>query len=272
MRKVNKKGDFWSLTLIIGTLAVLGFLTVWVVGSSQEYEYAVGTNSILLFNLFDNVESDLFNYDKSLEYSFSPSLKELLEKGGFFDTTDKEINGYVLWKRDVQECYPNETRLQENLGLFLNKIIDEKLEKLNLSCNYLVQDILKIDNCYEFSFEKDSGKLIIIGKSKREKEYTRKLANATAKYFINPNLRLEVDYNFDNVLIKVLEVRDIVSLCNDDAVCWEQNANFNWQNDSKVFTFDLDIGKVEDVFGETELILKGAADFESSIGKPSLIC
>ncbi|MBU3940922.1 MAG: hypothetical protein KKH88_03295 [Nanoarchaeota archaeon] len=253
---MNKKGDYWSFTLLIVTIIVLGWTSWLVLTNSSPIERATGLSSILLYNVFDEVEADLMYMDKSLEYGFSDSLNELLLNGGFFESQNKE-NGYVLWKRDVNECYPTEDSIKGALSSYLNKTIVEDLDKINLSGDF------------EFTFEKEGNWLKIVGESALV--YVRDLENIHVDYEVNPTLTYIVDYDLDQVMLKVLEVKGVIDSCGDNVGCWG-SSNFNWSNNGKLFTFDVDLGKVENVFGETNLTLKGAVDFGSGLGKSSLIC
>ena len=254
---MNKKGDYWSFTLLVVTVIILGWTSWLVLTNSSPMERTTGLSSILLYNIFDEVEADLMYHDKALEYGFSDSLNDLLLNGGFFESKNKE-NGYVLWKRDINECYPTEDKIKEALGFYLNKTVAEKLSKINLTEEF------------EFKFEKEGNGLKVIGKSKGL-IYSRNLENIHVDYEVDPILILIVDYDLDQVMLRVLEVKGVIDGCRDNVVCW-QNANFVWSNNGKLFTFEVDLGRVEDVFGETDLVLKGAVDFESALGKKALVC
>jgi hypothetical protein len=245
---MSKKGDYWSLALLLMTVFVLGWMSFLALTQSNFTGKVVGVDSVLLFDFFDEVETKLIFYDKALEYGFSDSLKLLLRNGGSFDLASEEED-YLLWKRDVQECYPTEEKIKENLGLYLDNAIGED---------------------FEFTFEKGE-KLIVIGTSVEEIEFSEQVSNLDIKYSFKPKLKLKVDYNLDQIMIKVFEVKGIIESCGDSESCWEK-ANFDWEKSGTVYTFDVDMGKIEDVFGETDLVLKGAVDFGSSIGKPALVC
>ncbi|MFH1840478.1 MAG: hypothetical protein ABH849_05000 [Nanoarchaeota archaeon] len=251
---MNKKGDYWSVTLLVVTVIILGWTAWLALTNSSPIERATGLSSILLYNVFDEVEADLMYMDKSLEYGFSDSLNELLLNGGFFESKNKE-NGYVLWKRDVNECYPTEDSIKRDLSLYLNRTID--LERINLSGDF------------EFTFEKEGNGLKVVGKS--DLIYVRDLENIHVDYEVDPVLTLYVDYDLDQIMLKVFEVKGVIDGCGDNADCWG-SSNFNWSNNGKLFMFEVDLGKVEDVFGEADLVLKGAVDFGSGLGKSSLIC
>jgi len=257
---MNKRGDYWSTTLLIMTIVMLGWMSYLALTNSSPIERATGMSSVLLFNFFDEVETDLIYCDKALEYSFSDSLNELLLNGGFFEIEDKKVGNYVLWKRDVDECYPTEDRIKKNLGLYLNKSIVEKLDNNNLSGDF------------EFKFEKEDGKLKILGEPTKKLNYSRDLDNIHIDYEVDPVLVLFLDYDLDEIMLKVLEVKEIVNSCGDNPTCWGNNADFDWTNDEKWFMFEVNIGKIKDVFGETDLVLKGAVYFGSSLGEKSLVC
>jgi len=259
IKNVNKKG-FWTVSLLVMIILVLGCLTYFVLKDFDKLpKVSVGMNAIQLFDVYDEAENDLVYFDKSLEYSFSDSVNNLLENGGFFDINSKKQDNYVLWKQDLYECYPTKEKLYENLGLYLNKSVNSKLSKIN----YMFE--------YQFQISGDD-KMSVIGIPNGKLIYNQILTNASVNYSVEPRLNLKVNYNFNEVLNKVDGVKTIVDKCQENAACWQQNAGFSWKNNGKFFSFELDIGKIGDVFGEKNLVLKGAVDFESSIGKPSLVC
>ena len=69
------------------------------------------------------------------------------------------------------------------------------------------------------------------------------------------------DYDFSLFLENIDKVKNVVNECGSDNICWEEKAEFYWEEDNKVFKFELISGKIADAFGEKEVMLSAAVDF-----------
>ncbi len=86
-------------------------------------------------------------------------------------------------------------------------------------------------------------------------------SNYKISYLPSTGVVYESDYDFNLFLENIDEVKGIVSQCGSNNTCWDENAEFYWEEDNKVFKFKLISGKITDAFGEKEVILSAAVDF-----------
>ena len=86
-------------------------------------------------------------------------------------------------------------------------------------------------------------------------------SNYEISYTPSTKIINESNYDFSLFLENVDRVKDVVDECESDSLCWEEKADFYWEEDNKVFKFELISGKIADAFGEKEVMLSAAVDF-----------
>lgn len=236
MLRMNKKGILPMLVLVFTILCLGAFLyfSSEIVGNQKE---VMGNGAIGLMQLDFNSKSDAIHDEQLIKQKFSERFVKLAEQG--FVKQAKTDDGYSYWRRDSIECYPNLEIVKVNLADSL---------KSGLKGNY------------NFDFNMDRSKIVL--NLVNSKEYSKKIEKFDIK--ITPVNSFSVSYNYDidKVMNNIWKVERIANLCGDDRNCWSNNADFVWKREDKVYKVELVSDKIVDAFGEKEVILKAAIDFE----------
>jgi len=226
---MNRKGIFTLYALVFVILSVGA--GIYFVSSIAESNVAtLGNLQANLLNSYSSAEVDLFNYEQSLKYNFKDIIGELGSSGGVLEQDN--FNEYSYWQRGSGKCYPSLEDLKNNLGL----LIDEE--------GVVVGDskiLIYYDNTYSFSEN-----------------------NTEIKYYFTPLLKFDYDYPLDNFLDRINEVDRVVDVCGEDVSCWETEFGYEYSiiKEGSVLLIDIDAPEINDVFGEKEIVLKGAIDFD----------
>lgn len=237
MFRMNKKGILPVATLVFTLLCLSGFLYFGLEARDNQKE-VVGASTIELMNLDFQAKSDAIYDEQIVKQKFSDNFVSLAENGGYYEQ-DKTSDGYVYWKRDKTNCFPTVELLKYNLIKYINS--SEKAS-------------------YDFDLTFDKTKIII--NMVNNKEYSNENDNYKIKMKPKNKVTISYDYNMDSLMDNIWKVERIVNLCEDDRSCWVENANFVWKNDDKLYKVELTSDKIVDAFGEKEVILKAAIDFE----------
>lgn len=225
---MNKKGIFTLYALVFVILSVGA--GIYFVSSIAESNVAtLGKSQANLLNSYSSAEIDLFNYEQFLKYNFKEIISELGSSGGVLG--QDSIGGHTYWQKGSKKCYPSLEDLKKNLGLLIGDediIIDDS------------EILIYYNNTYSFS---ENGIEI--------------------NYYFTPVLKFDYDYPLTNFLDRINEVDGVVDICGEDISCWETEFKYECSisKEGNVILIDIDAPKINDVFGEKEIVIKGAVDF-----------
>ena len=238
---MNKKGTLIPPLTVIFTIFAMGVALHYIGVADENQQDYIGEMQLDMINLFSIAENDLV-YDKQvLKQSFGDSLIDFASSGGFFNG-ESTSDGYVYWRRGEVSCYPTLGSLEENFISYLNENLDFKGD-------------------YEIDFIFIGGGMSVV--LDPVKKYSIQDNNYEVNYTSTSNVVIDYDYNFNSILNSVNSAQLVVSTCADDIVCWRREASFPFvvDNHNKVYKFDITSGSMTDAFGEKEVILKAAVDF-----------
>lgn len=226
---MNKKGIFTLYALVFVILSV-GAGIYFASEIAESNVATLGKSQANLLNSYSSAEVDLFNYEQSLKYNFKEIVGELGSYGGVLEQDN--INGYSYWQRGSEKCYPSLEDLKKNLGALIG---DEEI---------IIGDseiLIYYNHIYSFSEN-----------------------NTEIKYYFTPVLKFDYDYPLTNFLNRISEVDRVADICGEDVSCWETEFEYECSisKEGNVILIDIDAPKINDVFGEKEIVIKGAIDFD----------
>nr|MBA4405372.1 hypothetical protein [Nanoarchaeum sp.] len=237
MFRMNKKGIMPTLVLVF-TLLCLGAFLFFSSEAAENQKGVIGASTVELINLDFQSKADAIYDEQIIKQNFANDFVTLMENGAYYKQS-KTSDGYVYWKRDNINCFPNVELVNSNL-----------IKSINSS----------LKASYDFDLNFDRTKIIL--NLQNNKQYTSKQDNYEIKMKPKNGFSISYDYDIDSVMNNVWKVERIVNLCGDDRNCWSDNADFVWKNEDKLYKVELPSDKIVDAFGEKEVILKAAIDFE----------
>lgn len=269
---MNKKGML-MVYLFVFTLLAVGFaFYIYSTFESVSLEKKMGLTYSKMIENSDNAYEELYFQRKVLEYVADDAILELGMSGGKLE--GDLIDSYRVWYRDGNACWPNSdslasnyiqllnVKMKEKAGEFFYYVPDEDFDYSNidlLTNEYI--DLPKHD--YNFKLEDELDKINIVS----ELEFSIESFNERAGYEMttisNKGFSYLLDYNFDDFLLKVKNIRDdFVENCGDNIGCWEEKKSSrvwfkNLDLNGKIYKFEL----VSDSIGGEEVIIRGAVDF-----------
>lgn len=224
---MNKKGIFNAYILIFVILSVS--LGIYLASEISADEIKIlGDSQVFLLDSYSAAEVDLFNYEQELKYNFKDFIVDLAAKGGVLNQND---GNYNYWQKGNKKCYPSLEKIKENLG----KLISDYKTEVDDS-----EILIYYNETYSFSDNKTE-----------------------IKYYFTPILNFKYNYSLNEFLNKINEIERVVDICESDIFCWnvESKYNFNIEQKGDDLILSIDCPKIKDVFGEKEIIFKGAIDF-----------
>lgn len=237
MFRMNKKGIMPTLVLVF-TILCLGAFLYFSSEAAENQKGVIGESTIELMNLDFQSKSNGIYDGQIIKQNFADDFVTLMENGGYYKQS-KTSDGYVYWKRDNINCFPNVELIKSNL-----------IKSVNSS--------LKASYYFDLTFDRNK----IILNLQNNKEYSSKKDNFDIKMKPKNSFSVSYDYDIDSIMNGVWKVERIVNLCKDDKNCWSENADFVWKNEDKLYKVELPSDKIVDAFGGKEVILKAAIDFE----------
>jgi len=213
----------------------------------DNYSASLSYAGLSLIENSNSIYEELYFRNEILNLVINESVVELGKQGG--SLSGDYVDGYKIWSKNVWNCWPSKESLNEN---YL-KILENKMDF------YEPKDYdLRVNE------ELDKLKIIVGGVSKNTKgmDYET-VSNSDESTYI-------LDYNFEDFLTKIDNIKNILSKCNNTELCWteEKNKFGEWFKsliiDGKVYKVELFSSKL----GGEEVIIKGAIDF----GDGSLKC
>lgn len=237
---MNKKGILPTFVLLF-TLACVTAAFFHFSNASENREGYVGEPQLGMIEVLFESKNDLI-YDKQvIEQSFGDLVVEFAENG-IIHNGDKTSDGYTYWYRGGIKCYPDINSLENNFIRLLNGKL-----KSDGRGNYN-SDLI---------FEGNS----IILNLKSNKEYLSGGDDYSISYISGSEISSKYNYDFNSFLEGVDEVQEIVLNCGADSGCWDMLADFYFEEHNNLFKLEITSPNVTDVFGEKEVILKAAVDF-----------
>jgi hypothetical protein len=238
---MNKKGTLIPPLTLIFTIIAMGVALHYFLEANDNQEDYIGEMQLDMINLFSIAENNLIYDEQVLKQSFGDSLVDFADSGGFFNGKETS-DGYTYWVFGEVSCYPTLDSLETNLGSYLTENLDFKGD-------------------YETDFIFVEGGMSVV--LDPVKKYSIGDNNYAVNYTPSSNILVDYDYNIGGLLEVISSVQLVAYLCGDDVVCWEREASFPFvvDNHNKVYKFDITSGNMTDAFGEKEVILRAAVDF-----------
>lgn len=246
----TKKGILTQYLLIFTILTVAMSIGLFYHLKDQQYSFNTGEIQRDVIQAYVDVGSAKFYLDTKFDLNFNGSIKEVLNNSGMGNPI--LIDDYVLWKKGRTECYPNEWNvLKENLILVLKDKFGD----------------------YEFEVSRNQGKTSLVLNS--DIRYYNEVNGSKLNYSEDFSKQSEVNFVFDDFILKVDDVKRVADLCGEDKVCW-QNQISNLGNEysiiemkDKLFKFELTTQGLEG-----QIVVKGAVDFDPdyNFGQEELKC
>ncbi len=237
---LNKKGIVPHLLLVF-TLLTMGVALFLFSSAMENQKDNIGFIQQDTVNLLFEGREDL-NYDKNvLKQEFSDVLIRFADNGGVYHGSAS--SGYTYWKKGEFECYPTVDSLKKSFLLFL----DEGLSS-------------DIQGSYDFDLIFENNGMSVVMESNGD--YSAEKEKYKISYSPGYETSVFYDYNFNSFLDGVDEVQRVISLCGDDSTCWEKEATFDWVKDNNLYKVEITSSKLIDAFGEKEVVLKAAIDFD----------
>jgi len=237
----SKKAILPSLILVV-VLLWIGAALYFYNNAMENQKGYVGEAQLEIIDLTSQSISHIIYDEQVLKQNFSDLMVNFASVGGISGGKSKE--GYTYWKKGSFECYPDVDKLKKNFALFLSD-----------NLNGLVLGTYS----YDIIFENDGFNVLMESNEK----YNLKSGDYEVEY--DPSLAVMVfySYTFNSFLNNVSMVQKVVNDCGDDEGCWQKEAKFNWVKDNNLYKVELISDKLRDAFGEKEVILKAAIDFNS---------
>lgn len=236
---LNKRGLLPTLVLMF-TLICFGAALFYFGESMDNQKGYVGAAELDFSNVLVESESDLIYDQHAIKQRFSDIIINFAEGGVMFPNSPNAFDNTRYWEKGGIECYPSLDIIEKNFVKFLD--------------NEVVRGVYDLD----VIFNQGGGmKIILIPNI----DYNISKGNYKISYLPTSKIIYDSDYDFSLFLDNIDKVKYVVSECDSDSLCWEEKADFYWEEHNKVFKFELISGKIADAFGEKEVILNAAVDF-----------
>ena len=235
---LDKKGILPTLVLMF-TLLCFGAAIFFFSEAMDNQKGYVGQAQLDFSNALVESENSLIYDEQVLKQSFGDLVVDFASKGGVSDNSGT-FDNFNYWEKGGVKCYPNVIDLERNFVLFLDNAM------------------VKGDYDTDLVFKQGGGMEV---KLTSLKNYTVSGSNYEIKYIPNAEIIYGSDYDFSLFLENIDKVKAIVEECGEDLGCWGTKADFYWEEDNKLYKFKLVSGKITDAFGEKEVILNAAVDF-----------
>jgi hypothetical protein len=135
--------------------------------------------------------------------------------------------------------YPSLDEIKEKFAIYLNDNLKGEYEigfKFNSDAT-----VIDFNGIKEYSLLKDNYEINIIGEDESEFEF---------------------GYDLSLLSDSVENLKYVVGLCDDDVSCWEEEADFHWEENNNLFKVEVPSGIITDTFGEKEgIALSVTVDF-----------
>jgi hypothetical protein len=251
---MNKRGLLMVYLFVFTLIAVsLGFYLA-VTKEGRSLNANVGVPASILMREREFIYEDLYFKNEILERErlkevIFNSLSEFLDNGGFDIGERESVDGYTVWYRKGADsgCWVQNEE----------KIIKSYLETLK-------RGVLNEDVLY--------GVVDGVGVEREANEYyaifylwnSANISYGGFEIYSKGNLgkRIKVDYNFQDFIVKVENIKSIFNECGDNEACWnDRKKGLSWFKDLKVkgklYKFEL----VTETLNGDKMIIKGAVDF-----------
>jgi len=190
----NKKAIevFSPILFFLGFLPVVLLLLTGHSNKQSEINLDfIGKNQILIKQIYEKAENDLFFNDQLAKYASWDSIYNLANQGGFADTNCPRYAFYCI-------IDPNSLNYEENFKkLFNNSFNDNFKIYFNQTSDYITA-------------VKDN---LVVGISKINLNYSR--ANNTINYQIKPHFEIKLDYNFSDYEVILENSKKLITECYD---------------------------------------------------------
>jgi len=236
---LNKRGLLPTLVLMF-TLICFGAALFYFGEAMDNQKGYVGTAELDFSKVLIQSESNLIYDQHAIEQRFSDVIINFAEGGAMFPNSPSAFDNTRYWEKGGIECYPNLDIIKNNFIKFLDN------------------EVVRGDYDLNVIFNQGRGMKIILTPNIA---YNISKENYMISYLPNSKIIYNSDYDFSLFLENVDKVKYVVSECGSDSVCWEEKSEFYWEEHNKVFKFELISGKIADAFGEKEVILNAAVDF-----------
>jgi len=235
---LNKKGILPTLVLMF-TLLCFGAAIFYFGEAMDNQKGYIGQAQLDFSNVLVESENSLIYDEQVLKQSFGNLIVEFGERGGV-NANSGTFDNFRYWEKGGVECYPNIIDLERNFIFFLD------------------EGMVRGDYDIDLVFEQGGGMIV---KLVSLKNYTVSGSNYEIKYIPDTEIIYESDYDFSLFLENIDKVKAVVEECREDPMCWEEKSDFYWEEDNNLYKFKLVSGKITDAFGEKEVILSAAVDF-----------
>jgi|APSaa5957512622_1039677.scaffolds.fasta_scaffold21648_2 hypothetical protein len=246
----TKRGILTQYLLIFTILTVAMSIGLFYHLKDQQYSFSIGEVPRDVIQGYVDVGSSKFYLETKFDSAFNDSIKEVLNNSGINGPII--VDDYILWKKGSMECYPNEWNvIKENLILILK---DEF-------------------GGYNFEISRNQGKTSLILDS--DIAHYNEINGTKINYSEEFTKQGEIEFVFDDFILKVDDVKDVADLCGEDEVCWQNQFN-NLGSDydfiemkDKLFKFELITQGLEG-----QIVVKGAVDLDPdyNFGQEELKC
>jgi hypothetical protein len=182
----SKKASFFSVLLVVMTLAVLVTAIGVISSAGKDKNAKVGENEIALFNSVKEGQKHLLYVDLSADTAFKKALYDFELNGHYPKCGSAE--DFNLWTIDNKNCWPNPESDAKSLG----KVFADNLNNY-LSSYGKVQmpKISQADIIVNFSQKKIFGRPF----------WSIQVSASPVNYAVQPNFVVDTDYDFDYVKI-----------------------------------------------------------------------
>ncbi len=236
---LGKKGILPTLVMIFALISV-GAAFFYLIDSGVDESASLGKLQVDILKLGYNAERDIIYNKYLLDQNIEDYFVEFAGLGGLFNEY-KTDDGYSYWVRGEIGCYPSLDDLKKNFILFLGD---------------------KFNGSYTFDVLFEDGRSKIVLRTLKEYNVSGSYYNVSFKPDLERTVHSEID--FSKLYDSVEKVKEVVELCGADVDCWNTSANFSWFNHNNLFKVEIISGSVTGAFGEKEVILKAAVDFDGA--------
>ncbi len=173
--------------------------------------------------------------------------------------------------------------LKQSINYFINDFIENdlnpdwsdtslypSLDEIKWKFAIYLSDNLKGE--YEAGFRFDSRSTIV--NLIEEKEYSLSRTNYNINMVGKDEFEFEFGYDFSLLSDSVEDLKYVVDLCEGNVSCWEEEANFYWEENNNIFKVEVPSGNITDTFGGKEGITLNVTVgflFDNSLINPVVI-
>jgi hypothetical protein len=238
MKKLNKKGLLFNISLVIITIIVLTTALI-ALGQLTSFREGIGARAFEIVQLYQEAEKRLFYVDQSAKLSAQQAAYDLAQKGGFFNETLCVLyRDFAVWATADPSisCYPINYKedfkriLNNNMKNYLSPLPSDMFIEMNGRFSVYPYNLSRDIN-YELSFIDEK----LVGIAYRPMQINfyrgeRSIRPIIGEYKINPSFNIDFDYDIEGYDRLEQQAVELIRECNNETIsCVDNKASeYNW--------------------------------------------